>query len=197
VSDSRRQAEHENHNQRRAARRAGRRVAILVAGLASLPGCQPGPRETDARPGAETPDSAPLWSQEGVVAQPRMEPFARRASAAGYAPGSTAWRLSPGAVPAALAGTHPTPGGLLHAVVAALEWPAALGEDAWEHTSRVWMDGERRAVGVALLWGLMDDSVVGHDVRVHMVRAGTGWRIDRVEERFHCGRGVSDDDLCV
>jgi hypothetical protein len=196
MRESRLYADLEVRNARADAMRAGRVAAILVAGLVSLAGCQPAPRDVATQPAAGTSEATALWTLEGVVSQPRMEDGAHRAAAiaAGYAPGSTAWREARASAPA---GTHPTPGALLHSVVAALDWPAALGQDAWELTSRVWRDGEHQAVGVALLWGLMDDSVLGHDVRVHMVPGGDGWRVARLEERFHCGRGVSDDDLCL
>ena len=64
-------------------------------------------------------------------------------------------------------------------------------------TARIWR-AEDDAIGVILNWGLQDDSVAGHDFRIHMRRdADGGWMVERLEERFHCARGVTADGLCI
>jgi hypothetical protein len=89
-----------------------------------------------------------------------------------------------------------TPGALLSAHTAAIG-SAEVGPDVWEQTIRIWQDNENEAIGVLLRWGFKDDAVTGHDFRMHLRRSDDGWHIDRIEERFHCGRGVSEDGLCV
>jgi hypothetical protein len=174
-------------------------LALALTGVAGCTGAAPeGPARAAGAPGA-APDTAPVWSREGLEAQPRMAEFRRRTAAAmaEFAPGTTAWRARgvPGgatALPAAA-----SPGALLHAVALALGWPEALGEDAWEQSYRVWREGPDRALGTVLVWGLQDDSLVGQDLLVRMRRGAAGWVVEGVEERFHCGRGVTAEGLCV
>jgi len=66
----------------------------------------------------------------------------------------------------------------------------------WEQTTRVFVDGSDGATGVVLQWGLLDDAVAGRDYRVSMRRAADMWRVERVEQRFHCRRGVSALGRC-
>jgi hypothetical protein len=177
----------------------------LLAALALAPACTGTGGEPPSGPagGTEAVADAPLWSRAGVEAQPRMAVFRRRAAETmpEFTPGTTSWRARP--VPAADAAgaagpaLRDTPGALLHGVAAALEWPAALGVEVWEQSYRVWLEGADRGVGIVLRWGLKDDSLVGHDLRLQLRRGADGWRVESAEERFHCGRGVTEDGLCV
>jgi hypothetical protein len=142
------------------------------------------------------------WSREGLLAQPRMDRRHRQvAQDMGYAPGTTEWRPARIVLPTELVGAGApgaaSPGDLLFMLSSRAGWVASLGEDVWEATTRIWMESEIRSVGAVLLWGLKDDAVAGHDFRVHMQRDGERWSIERVEERFHCSRGVSEGGLCM
>jgi hypothetical protein len=120
----------------------------------------------------------------------------------GYKPGTTIWRATDVDLSSTLfadAATNNTtsPATLLVALAPALPVAGELGVDVWEQTLRIWQAGEDEAVGVVLRWGMKDDSIIGHDHRVHMRRRDNYWRVVRLEERFHCSRGVTDDRLCV
>jgi hypothetical protein len=154
-------------------------------------------------PGQIDSTDARLWSRDGLEAQPRMAVLQQRTTAdLGYTPGTTIWRaadvdLSSTPLAHAAANNATSPAALLVTLAPALPVVGELGVDLWEQTLRIWQDGEDEAVGVVLRWGMKDDSIVGHDHRVHMRRNDNGWRIVRIEERFHCSRGVTDDGLCI
>ena len=116
----------------------------------------------------------------------------------GATPGTTSWRdsreRSASDIPAV---DRITPGGLPASVSASHHWADVLGDAVWEQTMRVWTDGADAAIGVVLLWNFMDDAVAGHDFRISMRRVGTGWRADRIEERYHCRRKVTADNRCA
>ena len=122
----------------------------------------------------------------------------RRLSPASAAtPDTTPWRVASSPAQASTRNlTNPTPGGLLLAVVSSQAWMDLLGEAAWEQTLRVWTDGEDAAIGVVLLWDFMDDAVAGHDYRVAMRRTDASWKVDRIEERYHCRRKVTAEGRC-
>jgi hypothetical protein len=147
---------------------------------------------TEARP----------WSREGLDVQPRMDRQRQRVpQELGYSPGTTPWRPARLELPAELAGADApgaaTPGDLMLKLASSLGWIGSLGEEVWEATMRIGLEDEDRAVGVVLLWGLKDDAVIGHDFQVDVRRRGDRWTIERVDERYHCSRGVADSGLCI
>ena len=75
-------------------------------------------------------------------------------------------------------------------------WSESLGESVWEQTARVWTDGPDTAVGILMQWGFQDDAIAGRDFRISMRRVQAEWRVDRIEERYHCRRRVSAAGLC-
>lgn len=111
----------------------------------------------------------------------------------GYTPATTAWTPLPSEIEASQAAS---PGALLTGVIASQHWADILGDAVWEQTTRVLVDDSGVATGVVLQWGLMDDAVAGRDFRVSMRRTGDMWKVDGVERRFHCRRGVSADGQC-
>jgi hypothetical protein len=70
-----------------------------------------------------------------------------------------------------------------------------LGEEIWEVTTRLWLDGQGRATGMIMRWGFKDDAVAGSDLRVNMRSVDDHWIVVKLDERFHCSRGVVED-LC-
>jgi hypothetical protein len=175
--------------------------ALLLSACHSTAGVQEAPLPGAVASHALTA-AMPLWDREGVAAQPRMaELQLRTPRELGYAPGTTPWRAAGIEVPPRFrspsAAGAATPGALVTALALPLGWMDPLGEEVWEQTTRVWLEGEDAAVAVVLRWGLKDDALAGHDHRVHMRRGGEGWYIERMEERFHCRRGVTAEDLCI
>jgi hypothetical protein len=173
-------------------------LALGCGGPSPQPGTPPAAAQE-----ADTASTVALpWSREGLEAQPRMAWLRQRTPPElGYSPATTAWRPVDWEVPAALARPGDdgaaTPEALLLRLVTAIEWGGALGREVWEQTTRVWYDGDDAAVGVVLHWGLQDDSMAGHDLRVRVRRAAGSWYVERVEERFHCSRAATPDGLCV
>lgn len=143
------------------------------------------------------------WSRDGLEAQPRMAELKQRTHAdLGYTPGTTIWRaagvdLSSTPSTGGAAYDAESPDALLARVAAELPMAGNLGEDVWEQTLRIWQGGEDEAVGIIMRWGMKDDSVIGHDHRVQLRRSNDHWHVIRLEERFHCSRGVTDEGLCV
>lgn len=175
------------------------RRLLFVLSLALLPGCSS--REACSPPPSPEPTvTAPPWSREGLEAQERLEVLRQRTPPElGFDPGTTPWRparlpVEPGAVDALRAAT---PGALLALVVERIGWNDGLGGEVWEQTLRVWSGAPGEAVGVVLRWGLQDDAVAGHDLRVHTREGADGWAVTGIEERFHCARGVTAEGLCL
>lgn len=141
--------------------------------------------------------AAPLWSEEGLDVQQRVEDLAQQPT---RSPETTPWRDADFEVPEQLAEADeegpPTPGALLVELVAALDVGAGLGTEVWEQTIRVMSEEDRQAVGVVLQWGFKDDSVAGMDLRAHMRQGDGGWYIEALEQRVHCARGVTDG-MCL
>lgn len=147
-------------------------------------------------PGGYAPS---LWDRQGLEAQPRMTAYLDRLPAdSSLTPGTTSWRELTDALPAKLGVVgrrHASAGGLLLALVDALGLSDGLGRAMWEQTQRIhWQ--EDRAIGVVMQWGLLGDAVLGVDYRLHMRQDARGWFIERLETRHHCGRGVTESDLC-
>ena len=164
---------------------------------ASLLACA---RSSEQRAGPPAPtagEASPpsdAWSREGLDVQPEMALLKRRTSVTtGYTPATTAWMPLPSEIEA---GQAPSPGALLMGVITSQHWADILGDAVWEQTTRVLVDESGVATGVVLQWGLMDDAVAGRDFRVSMRRTGDTWKVDGVERRFHCRRGVSAGGQC-
>jgi len=184
----------------RAAVRGMRPIRALLA-FTLLTACSAGPPAGDG-PGAPPPapdagpdDSRP-WSLEGLTHQPRLQELRESLPPGlGFSPGTTRWRpLDP---PPAAAPGQTTPGALIAAAARVLGMQDEVGSDLWEQTVRVWTDDDQGAIGVVLRWGFLDDSIAGHDVRLHLRSDGDAWTIEGAEERYHCRRGISPDDLCL
>jgi hypothetical protein len=182
---------------------------VSLAGLWLLTACpapEPVPEPFPPPPEPQVvlePTPEPAWSREALEDQPRMHELrARTPAELGFAPGSTEWRPSEREIPPLLrspAGSQPAanPGAALHLLLR--EWALAdqLGLDVWELTTRVWYADDSNAFGVIQAWGFQDDSVAGQDYRVQLHRAGDRWFVDRMDERFHCWRGVTPEGFCV
>lgn len=170
-------------------------------------GCMTPEDTPNTRPSSEprndtTAADASLWSRESLEAQPRMASLQRQTSTdLGYVPGTTSWRRAD--IDVSRGGEEPaseradSPDALLTRVTPILRGAGEVGGDVWERTTRIWQEQENEAVAVVLHWGLKDDALAGHDYRVTMRRNGQGWHIDRIDERFHCRRLVTEDGLCV
>jgi hypothetical protein len=168
-------------------------VMMIAAGLAGCadPGRPPGSQTTDRGP---SPSAA--WTVDALDAQPRLaELRASTPAATGFAPASTLWMASEIAVPETLSAS--TPGALLAMITAAQGWTDSLGDAVWEQTTRVWTTDDDSSTGIVLLWGFMDDAVAGRDVRLTMRRRDGMWRVERIEERHHCRRGVTRESRCT
>jgi hypothetical protein len=108
-------------------------------------------------------------------------------------PGTTPWTPLSNEVQTVEASS---PGSLLMRVISSQQWADVLGDAVWEQTTRVLVDDSGAATGVVLQWGFMDDAVAGRDFRVSMRRTGDVWKVESIERRFHCQRGVSADGQC-
>lgn len=170
---------------------------LLAAGCGS-PAGERAPAARDAPVQAVTEQTA-QWSGEGLESQPRLELLRERSRELGFEPGTTPWRAAPDAMRQAAADTvaAASPGAAASRLAAALGWTEQLGDAAWEQTTRVWFADEDRAIVVVLQWGLLDDAVAGHDLRVELRRVDGAWQVETVEERFHCQRRVTDEGLCA
>jgi hypothetical protein len=189
--------------------------------LLALAGCTAGHAGDEARPDAPAASTAPAtgdtaapaalpvdtpqpppWSAERFEAQPHMDWLRRHTPPElGYAPATTPWRrlephLAERLADARLGGAA-SPAALLAELALALGWGDELGEGVWEQTIRIRPEADDRALAIVLHWGLQDDAVAGVDLRVRL-RADDGvWHIERVEQRFHCSRGVTPEGTCV
>jgi hypothetical protein len=153
----------------------------------------------EPEPGMQA-SSAPFWSAEGLTNQPRLAEYATRAQGMGFAPGSTRWRPSAVAIPAQFTqplSTWPSPGALAAGLVSDLNLGEPLGQDAWEATVRVLMPEAGQASAIIMVWGLKDDSVAGRDYLFVLRQHQGKWYVAEVQERFHCYRGVTADDICL
>lgn len=172
--------------------------AWVAAGLLLLAGCSSGDAASSNESSPDESRAPPLWSADGLEAQPRLDAYRASLPAdLGYEPGTTGWQAPHQALPARLGADgerQPSPGALLQALVDELDLAASLGLDLWEQTQRIHLDGDS-AIGVVLQWGLKDDAVQGQDYRLTMREDAGGWYAEHLETRYHCGRGVSGD-LC-
>ncbi|QTF93369.1 hypothetical protein [Halomonas sp. BM-2019] len=168
--------------------------SLPVASLSLLlAGCQAISPSGDAQAPSQ-------WDRFGLEAQPRLA--AHRAAlpgGLGFDPGTTGWQEAGQALPEGLTRDgqrHASPAALLQALVTELDLAATLGQEVWEQTQRLHL-ADDTAVGVVLQWGFKDDAVLGQDYRLTMSEDADGWYTERLEIRYHCGRGVSDDGLCL
>jgi hypothetical protein len=186
------------------------RIACMPLLLIAAYACDSSPNETTAahapapaaheHPTRRTGDVPlpPLWSRDGLAAQPRLDELVQRIPPdLGWEPATTPWHAARRDAPEELqtVGAE-SPGDLLYRLAVAWDWAASLGRDVWEHTLRIHQADDEHAVGAVLAWGLQDDALAGSDLRVQMRREGAAWRIIAIEERHHCARGVTGDGLC-
>ncbi len=141
-----------------------------------------------------------LWSEEGFTAQDRMDAAKHRGKDSDYSdPATTPWQESERDIPEELASEeegYRSPSMVLNRVVEAMRFDQGLGTELWEMTQRVRMDGDDEARGIILRWGVKDDAMLGMDMRVSMSHGEEGWYVTKLEERWHCLRGVRDG-LCT
>lgn len=161
------------------------------------------PDHTQKEPGDEQAETesfdAPIWSDEGLFVQPRMHQLEQHEY---WEPETTSWRESERELPQrfdldARGQGASSPGQLTVELVEELRLAEMLGLDIWEVTTRV-SQNDDRATGAIMQWGWKDDAIAGGDFRVEMRRVDDRWYVERLEERFHCRRGITDGgDLCV
>jgi hypothetical protein len=172
-------------------------LALLCLPLL-LPGCAP--HANDIASQSSEGYAAPQWVPHGLAVQPRLAAYRDALpDDLGFEPGTTEWQDAQGEIPAHLGpeGTRsPSPGALLQALITELDLMAPLGRELWEQTQRVHQEDDT-ATGVVLQWGFKDDAVLGQDYRLAMREDTWGWFAERLETRYHCGRGVSEEGLCL
>jgi hypothetical protein len=148
---------------------------------------------------------SPVWQVVEVedtvalLAQPELQAYRDRLDPElGHSPGSTPWQPFDGDLPGGvMEATHASASEALQEVAGALGWEATPGvAEEPVTTSRLLVQGTT-ATGMLLRWGLPDDSLAGEDLRVRMRRDDGGWRIEQLQVRYHCRRGVTDDGLCI
>lgn len=156
--------------------------------------------EAQATPEQTQPGSAraerDAWTEKALLSQPRMAELKAKADPAMGEPGSTDWRAAQG-VEGLDSLTAQSPVELLEATSEALHFRSALGVDVWEQTMRLFQDDDESAQGILMSWGAKDDSLAGADYLVKMKLDGEDWRVESVEERIHCWRGVGESGLCM
>lgn len=139
------------------------------------------------------------WSEEALFHQPRMLAYAELARTYGFEPHTSRWRVSSGVTygtpPAEWSEIAAHPVDLLTRF-AAHHVEQGLGTDVWEIVTRLHL-GEDFAIGAVLVWGYQDDAIAGIDYLLTMRPTDHGWRIAELHERYHCRRGVSEEDLCL
>lgn len=134
------------------------------------------------------------WSDDLFI-QPRMAPYSRLAEHYGLQPGTTPWQKSTQSTAATESERFSSPHvGLAAFVTDQIE--ASLGIDTWEVVTRL-KTFDTTAIGAVLLWGLKDDAIAGIDYRLTFSLDVGGWYLSKLEERYHCIRGVSEDGLCL
>jgi hypothetical protein len=165
-------------------------LVVSVAVGAACQGAQPRPASpADAAPAAHDP-----FTRDAFEYQPEMNALRQRVRPEDtVSPATTSWQPSTEPVPAV---TAATPGALLGTLVDRQGWAGVLGEAAWEETLRVLPAGTDAAEGIVLQWGFMDDAVAGRDVRIRMRLQNGMWSVERMEQRYHCRRGVTADQRC-
>ena len=185
-----------------------RSTCLLGAVLASAVACSPAEQEPDDPPSepqeatqgetGQAPESP--WSAEGLVDPLRSHFSLPEGLPDEWEPGPTAWDEVE--VPPQLqqdTASFSSPKEVLLAYVSGPEErEGGLGQDIWETTLRILPHDEApdRATGAVLVWGFKDDALEGRDVRLELREGEEGWYATEKEHRYHCRRGVTDDDLC-
>lgn len=108
--------------------------------------------------------------------------------------GATDWRESEHEIPQRLADPDAGDGAEDPEALLAEVSAGWRGDDT---ETRLLQQDEDRAIGVVLSWGWKDDSVYGGDLRVEMRMRDDAWYVERLKERVHCRRGVSNGEVCV
>jgi hypothetical protein len=181
---------------------SGELLAYAAPAPAESPVPAASPDASDGRVSADTlPAAPPPWSPEGFEMQPHLRWLQQYTPPElGYSPGTTPWRPARPDLPSHLTrrqeAAATSPGALLAEMALALEWGSEVGEGVWEQTFRLRQEAEDRTVAMVLHWGLQDDAVAGHDLRVRLRATDGRWYVEQVEERFHCSRGVTAEGIC-
>jgi hypothetical protein len=140
-----------------------------------------------------------------ITHQPRMEELRRRTPQEfGWSPGTTDWVRSRRPIPDRLTesyvrdhGGPRSPGDAMAVLAREVYVLDELHvEGRQEVTVRATTEADDRATGVLLYWGALDDAIAGSDIRAVLRYVDGSWYVERLEERFHCRRGVTDG-LCV
>lgn len=135
-----------------------------------------------------------IW-QSDLFMQPRMTAYSRLAAEYGFQPGTTAWRPVRTIPPQLDRKVFPNPRAALAAFVTD-HIEAQLDTEVWEVVTRLHMT-DTAAIGAVLLWGYRDDALAGIDYRLTFSQHNDAWHLSKLEERYHCRRGVSTGDLCL
>lgn len=135
------------------------------------------------------------WHRERLVEQPRMEELIETADPDFANPQSTEFAPSERDLPDSMIGSR-TAVDHLYALGSELRLNDALGQEFQEQSFRLTHLGDDEALGVIAIWGMKDDAVVGNDLLVHLERDDGMWFVSKMEERFHCLRGV-DGGRCL
>jgi hypothetical protein len=169
-------------------------IRVLVLCSCAAAGCADPPSRATEQNAQPVPAVPRPFTEEALDLQSEMSMLKARTPAdSSLHPATTLWSTAPSDLPTERAAT---PGALIAAVVVSRGWNDALGDAAWEQTTRVFVKNEDRAFGVVLLWDFLDDAVAGHDFRLSMVRNDGMWRVDRLEQRYHCRRMITADGQC-
>ncbi|SDO19661.1 hypothetical protein [Alkalicoccus daliensis] len=119
----------------------------------------------------------------------------------GWEPGTTEWQPSNWEIENSFtAGTsqYSAPERLI------FDWLSAEGllerKDSFDELAiRTKFISDSEAEILVLEWGLRDDATAGNDYLFHMKKENEAWGIAELEERYHCRRGISeenDEELC-
>jgi len=119
----------------------------------------------------------------------------------GWEKGITNWREWDGGYDQALGSANQTwesPGVLMNAWMLDVELSNGLGMDLWEINTRIDFKDDGIAEGYIMNYGMRDDSVSGSDIKLTMIKENDFWYVEKVEVRYRCSRGVSEDeDVCM
>ncbi|MCD8508632.1 MAG: hypothetical protein LRY73_01105 [Bacillus sp. (in: Bacteria)] len=136
---------------------------------------------------------------EGFYEQHWMYFLKKADNPLGHEPGTTDWRPYSGDGGQGFSegeSTFAAPGDLVYEWIGEATIPNSWGE-VDETAVRVRQDGEDAAEAIILHWGFKDDSIRGTDYLLEMRQSDNVWYIESIEERNHCGRGVTEDDICL
>ncbi|WP_404459375.1 hypothetical protein [Sutcliffiella horikoshii] len=119
----------------------------------------------------------------------------------GWEKGITIWREWDSDYDQALGSANQTwesPGVLMNAWMLDVGLSNGLGMDVWEINTRIDFKDDGIAEGYIMNYGMRDDSVSGSDIKLTMIKENDFWYVEKVEVRYRCSRGVSEDeDVCM